>query len=78
MAATSSAPLPAATGAIYPGSQGYVYYGCYNETTLINGTGGRRALSGGIMEASDVMTVSTCIDYCSSSGYRFAGLEYQE
>jgi hypothetical protein len=78
MVATTTAPLPVATGAIYPGSRGYVYYGCFNETTLINGTGGRRALSGGIMEAQDTMTVSMCIDYCNMDGYKFAGLEYQE
>jgi hypothetical protein len=75
-ASTTSASLPVATGFIYPGDAKYVYNGCYNETTLVNGTGGRRALFGGGMEALDTMTVSTCLDYCNMGGNKYAGLEY--
>jgi hypothetical protein len=64
------------TSAIFPGNGKYVYNGCYNETTLINGTGGQRALAGGMMESVDTMTVDTCLNYCSTGPYKYAGLEY--
>jgi WSC domain len=61
---------------IYPGTSKWEYYGCYNETTLTNGTNGARALSGGTSEAQDTMTVGTCLDFCASGSYQYAGLEY--
>jgi hypothetical protein len=64
---------PAAS--IYQPSSGWVYYGCYNETTTINGTDGLRALYG-IEETLTTMTVPTCLAYCQSNSYSFAGLEY--
>jgi hypothetical protein len=64
---------PAAT--IYQASSGWAYYGCYNETTTINGTDGLRALYG-IEETLTTMTVPTCLAYCQSNSYSFAGLEY--
>lgn len=64
------------TPEIFPGEKGYTYYGCYNETVLLNNTGNVRALSGGQSEALSNMTVSTCINYCNNNSYTFAGLEY--
>ncbi|KAM7189362.1 WSC domain containing protein, partial [Naviculisporaceae sp. PSN 640] len=77
--ATESKPTPA----IYNGNDmvGYIYHGCYNETTELEGTGGgTRAL---YMGKSDVkpgeMTVQKCLSFCKTAiegGYKFAGLEY--
>lgn len=64
------------TASIYPAPTGWSYYGCYNETTLTNGTEGQRALNGGIMEALDTMTVPICLEYCKSHSFTFAGIEY--
>ncbi|GAB1310911.1 WSC domain-containing protein [Madurella fahalii] len=74
--------------AIYhsPGS-GYIYHGCYNETTDLPGTAGNRALYGGTnLVEPDGMTVERCWEFCrtgagdSSGGrsgtFRYAGLEY--
>ncbi|KAK3310583.1 uncharacterized protein B0T15DRAFT_518881 [Chaetomium strumarium] len=69
-----------------PGS-GYVYYGCYNETTGLSDTTGARALNGGTnLVAPGNMTVELCWQFCrtgagdSSGGttgrFKFAGLEY--
>lgn len=70
-------PATSVNATIYPGDSTYTYYGCYNETTLINGTAGLRALSGGADETSDSMTVETCLKFCQSNGGgAFAGLEY--
>jgi len=61
-------------------SSTYDYYGCYNETTGLNGTDGTRALSGGKMEALNNMTVQNCLTFCSNGSavgeYAYAGLEY--
>ena len=75
---TSSAPATTSTGpaTIYPGTSQWAYYGCYNETTLTNGTNGLRALNGGVNEALDSMTVDVCLAFCESNMYSFAGLEY--
>jgi hypothetical protein len=56
------------------GATPYAYFGCYNETTQLNNTGGVRALAGGSQQSSTVMTVKTCLDFCKKSQY--AGLEY--
>ena len=73
---TASSP-PTSTGAsIFPGTSTWTYYGCYNETTLLNGTNGLRALNGGVMETLDTLTVQTCLTYCAGNSYAFAGLEY--
>ncbi|KAF8866392.1 WSC-domain-containing protein [Acephala macrosclerotiorum] len=65
-----------ATASIFPAPTGWSYYGCYNETTLANGTDGLRALNGGVMEDLTTMTVPVCLAYCQSNSYSFAGLEY--
>ncbi|KUJ22455.1 WSC-domain-containing protein, partial [Mollisia scopiformis] len=70
------AQATATSASIYPAPTGWGYYGCYNETTLANGTEGQRALNGGVMEALDQMTVPMCLAYCQSNAYAFAGLEY--
>ncbi|KAK3354638.1 WSC domain-containing protein [Neurospora tetraspora] len=79
---TTSTSSPA-TATIAPGTNGYKYIGCYNETTALSGTGsGTRALYGGINEVlPGEMTVEKCLGFCKSGmkeekGYRFAGLEY--
>jgi len=83
---TTSSSAPVASGAItpansvnaviYPGDSTYAYYGCYNETTLINGTAHLRALDG-VEETADTMTVETCLKFCDANGAdAFAGLEY--
>ena len=58
---------------------GYVYHGCYTETTDLPGTTGTRALYDGKTESREgVMTVPLCQAFCSANGttYKFAGLEY--
>lgn len=61
-----------------PGTNGYDYLGCYNETTGIAGTSGARALTGGKMETGDNTTVAECLDYCGQNSYQYAGLEYSK
>ncbi|KAG0650680.1 Peptide O-xylosyltransferase [Hyphodiscus hymeniophilus] len=80
---TSAGPTSAITPAtsvnatIFPGDSTYTYYGCYNETTLLNGTAMTRALTGGGDESSNNMTVETCLQFCKAGGDGvFAGLEY--
>ncbi|KAK3388862.1 WSC domain-containing protein [Sordaria brevicollis] len=78
---TSPSSTPA-TPTIVPGSNGYGYIGCYNETTNLSGTSsGTRALYGGDNEViPEEMTVERCLRFCKSGmggrGYRFAGVEY--
>lgn len=60
---------------IYSGDGKWAYQGCYNETTLANGTNGARALAGS-SESTDTMTVSICLAYCASGSYSWAGVEY--
>ncbi|KAK0632340.1 WSC domain-containing protein [Immersiella caudata] len=57
---------------------GYVYYGCYNETMDLPGTIGTRALNGGTNQVlEEKMTVPICHKFCrSNTVYKFAGLEY--
>ena len=77
-ATTTSAAAPSQTSTsatVYPGTASWVYYGCWNETTGMNQTGGVRALTGAL-EAADTMTVQTCLDFCSGKGLSLAGLEY--
>ncbi|KND89522.1 WSC domain-containing protein 2 [Tolypocladium ophioglossoides CBS 100239] len=64
---------------IYKDSQKYAYYGCYNETTGIDGSDHSRALSDGINEVKrGEMTVPMCLSFCSGgkTEYRYAGLEW--
>ncbi len=73
---TSTTPATTTAASIYPGTSSWAYYGCYNETTLLNNTNGLRALNGGTSEAMDTMTVPLCLSFCASNSYSFAGLEY--
>lgn len=75
---TSTASQPASTTAasIYPGTSSWAYYGCWNETTLVSGSGGARALNGGIEEDLDNMTADMCLAYCKTNSYTYAGIEY--
>ncbi|KAL2165820.1 hypothetical protein VTG60DRAFT_3743 [Thermothelomyces hinnuleus] len=70
-----------------PSSSGYVYYGCYNETTELPDTAGVRALHDGTnLVQPDSMTVEMCLDFCRTGAgdanggktgqFQFAGLEY--
>jgi hypothetical protein len=79
---TASSPsAPAASPTIVrsvPGSK-YKYFGCYNETTSVDGAGGIRALNGGQNEVlQGQMTVPTCLTYCGGGAtqYKYAGLEF--
>ncbi|KAK4992902.1 hypothetical protein LTR50_000808 [Elasticomyces elasticus] len=72
--ASSSSSSPSSTATVAPGTSGYSYIGCYNETTGIAGSGGVRALVGGKMEANSTMTPAICLSFCGGSQY--AGLEY--
>lgn len=76
---TTSAATPASSSSatIYPGTAKWTYYGCYNETTGINGTAGLRALSGGTTDAVDTMSVPVCLNLCEGGNFAFAGLEYK-
>ncbi|KAB5536524.1 WSC domain-containing protein [Coniochaeta sp. 2T2.1] len=78
---TSSSPTASPTIVHSIPNSKYVYLGCYNETTSVEGTGGARALDGGINEVKDgAMTVDMCLSFCggggSSTQYRYAGLEF--
>jgi hypothetical protein len=77
---------PSLTIANDPAS-GYVYHGCYNETTALADTTGARALADGTnLVAPGDMTAERCWEFCrtgagdSSGGkggrFKFAGLEY--
>jgi hypothetical protein len=74
LSAQAAAQSTTTTPTISPGTSTYGYIGCYNETTLTNGTNGARALSGGTEETITNMTVGLCLSFCS--GYAYAGLEY--
>lgn len=57
----------------------YHYYGCYNETTEVEGSAGSRALNGGTtLVKPGEMTVPMCLTFCASGDvkYRYAGLEW--
>ncbi len=57
----------------------YTYHGCFNETTLVEGSAGTRALSGGSsLVQPDNMTVPACLTFCQSGDtkYRYAGVEW--
>ncbi|ATY58354.1 Carbohydrate-binding WSC [Cordyceps militaris CM01] len=57
----------------------YAYYGCYNETTLAEGSAGTRALAGGSsLVQPDNMTVPACLRFChdGDTKYRYAGVEW--
>ncbi|OAA49288.1 Carbohydrate-binding WSC [Metarhizium rileyi] len=65
----------------YKESKTYTYYGCYNETTEIEGSDHSRALSGGANQVKQgEMTVPMCLDFCNNgengTHYRYAGLEW--
>ncbi|KAG9562903.1 hypothetical protein KCU79_g6075, partial [Aureobasidium melanogenum] len=80
--ATSTSAATSATHSVVasaaPGTNGYDYIGCYNETTGISGTSGARALTGGKMETGDNTTVADCLEYCGQNSYQYAGLEYSK
>lgn len=65
----------ASAQSIFPGDGKWAYQGCYNETTLSNGTDGLRALSGST-ESNANMTVATCLAWCAGGSYSWAGLEF--
>lgn len=71
---TSDTTSPSTTLAIAPGASGYVYAGCWNETTGYAQGGGVRALAGGSMASDTTLTAAKCFDFCAGSQY--AGLEY--
>ncbi|RAL60372.1 hypothetical protein DID88_000148 [Monilinia fructigena] len=73
--ATSSSSTTTVPATV-PSASSYTYFGCYNETSNTNRTGGLRALNGGVNEALDVMTVPLCMAFCKSNGYAYAGIEY--
>ncbi|KAK6345053.1 hypothetical protein TWF718_006991 [Orbilia javanica] len=64
---------PKPTLAVGPGSLGYVYLGCYNETLDITND---RAIYGGNVTKSTDMTVEKCLGACKERNYNYAGLEY--
>lgn len=85
-AQSESESAPSLTIANDPAS-GYVYHGCYNETTGLADTTGARALDDGTnLVAPADMTVERCWEFCrtgagdSSGGtggsFKFAGLQY--
>ncbi|KAK4205305.1 WSC domain-containing protein, partial [Triangularia verruculosa] len=60
---------------IHAGTHGYLYHGCYTETTNIANSTNKRALDGGTNTVlPDTMTVEKCLGFCNK--YKFAGLEY--
>ncbi|KFA66291.1 hypothetical protein S40285_01929 [Stachybotrys chlorohalonatus IBT 40285] len=64
---------------IWDDSDRYEYYGCYNETTEIEGSAHQRALGGGTNEVRvGEMTVPSCLSFCSEGDteYRYAGLQW--
>lgn len=66
---------------VYKESKTYTYFGCYNETTDIAGSGHTRALADGANEVKKgEMTVPMCLDFCyngeNGTHYRYAGLEW--
>ncbi|KAJ6263039.1 hypothetical protein Dda_1598 [Drechslerella dactyloides] len=69
---TATIRLPAGQAAptIYPGSDGYTYESCYQDSA--NSAG--RALQG--PPSSTAMTPAQCIATCKASGKLYAGLEY--
>jgi hypothetical protein len=79
-ATLSIAPCVHAAGlSIYDDSKTYAYQGCYNETTNLEDSSGRRALDGGITDVREgEMTVELCLDICGNGDveYRFAGLQW--
>ncbi|KAG9238658.1 WSC domain-containing protein [Amylocarpus encephaloides] len=74
-ASSASTPATSTSASINPGTSAWTYQGCYNETVGTNGTAGARALAG-TTDALDTMTVPICLNFCASSSYEFAGLEY--
>ncbi|KAK3337173.1 WSC domain-containing protein [Cercophora scortea] len=80
VSARAADQTPAAAPAIYSNATtGYIYLGCYNETTAIAGTSGDRALAGGTNEVKPGnMTVETCLGFCATGAtrYKYAGLEF--
>lgn len=60
----------------------YDYYGCYNETTQVEGGANTRALSGGSsLVKPGEMTVPMCLEFCAKADdegrkYRYAGVEW--
>jgi hypothetical protein len=73
---TASQPASTAVASIFPGTSPWSYYGCWNETTLITGTNGARALGGGVQEDLTTMTAELCMSFCKSNSFTFAGIEY--
>ncbi|KAK3695397.1 WSC domain-containing protein [Podospora appendiculata] len=76
---TPSAAADTAAAIYSNATTGYVYLGCYNETTAIAGTSGDRALSGGTNEVKPGnMTVEMCLGFCATGAtkYKYAGLEF--
>lgn len=54
----------------------WAYLGCFNETTLNEASAGERAMSNGISESLPNMSVRTCIAFCDSNRFTYAGMEY--
>ncbi|KAK6000723.1 hypothetical protein QM012_003448 [Aureobasidium pullulans] len=76
--ATSTSAIHSVVASAAPGTNGYDYIGCYNETTGVPGTAGTRAITNGKMDTGDNTTVAECLQYCGQNSYQFAGLEYSK
>ncbi|GAO14403.1 hypothetical protein UVI_02055260 [Ustilaginoidea virens] len=70
---------PAALALSTHSSSTYSYYGCYAETTQVEGSDHSRALAGGVNQVEPDMTIPKCLDFCSrGTNYRYAGLEWSK
>ncbi|KAK7516053.1 WSC domain-containing protein [Phyllosticta citriasiana] len=58
-----------------PGTSGFTYAGCWNETTGYAQGGSVRALAGGSMASDTALTAAKCFEFCGT-GSQYAGLEY--
>ncbi|KAK8151427.1 hypothetical protein BKA80DRAFT_47863 [Phyllosticta citrichinensis] len=58
-----------------PGTSGFTYAGCWNETTGYAQGGNVRALAGGSMASDTTLTAAKCFEFCGD-GSQYAGLEY--
>lgn len=76
LALSAQAVAQASSASIASPPTDWTYFGCYNETTLRNSTGGARALGGGVQQVLDTMTASMCISFCQTNSFSMAGIEY--
>jgi hypothetical protein len=67
---SSAAAIERRAAVSNPPPAGWTYKGCYTDNVQY------RALGGASYSNATSMTEETCISFCASSGYDFAGLEY--